>query len=565
MNYNERFEFWRNNAALDGESRLALDMIADDENLKKEQFGAELEFGTAGIRGIMGVGSNRMNKYVVKKVTYALARYIISINAKDRGVVISYDTRNNSKIYAQTVANTLSANGVKVFLLNQGRPVPMLSFAVRHYNTIAGVMITASHNPKEYNGYKLYGDDGAQLNLEATEEILKLMNETEDYISIKENPHVGEIINVSTELDEAFLSEIDKLRLDREVTENFGGKTNIVYTPVHGTGYIPVTSILSKMGIKFSTVMSQTIADGNFPTVKVPNPEFEETLSQAISMAKEIGADAVFGTDPDCDRLGVAIRMKDGSFKPLSGNQVGVLLLNYIITKSIEKNLDLSRSVVVKSIVSTNLAKEICDHYGVEMQEVLVGFKFIGEKIKQWETDDSREFLFGFEESCGYLRGTHARDKDAVVASMLFAEMACSYQSKGIAFETVLDDIYKKFGYYIDKNFSKDYKGFSAFDEMNAVMSEIRNKEITEIGGVKVLVKRDYKIGESVFADGTKKTIELPKSNIIFFELEGGSSVCLRPSGTEPKLKVYNSAVGKTDNEACVLAEKLEESIRNLI
>ncbi len=559
MDYLSLYNSWLNDPRLSNEGKNELQSIAGNEKEIEYRFGGELKFGTGGMRGIIGFGINEMNVYTVKRATQGLSNYILSINEQSKGVAISYDTRRKSREFALACAGVLIKNGIKVYLYKKARPVPMLSYAVRECGCIAGIMITASHNPKEYNGYKVYGSDGAQMSPEATKVIVGYMNEITDYLSVH-----GVDFNVDSSdgqfngYDVTLLSEtfeknyydcIVKLSLSPEAVKKEGGNIKLVYTPVHGTGYEPVTTVLKMMGINVRVVTEQTMPDTEFSTVEVPNPEYKETLTKAIKLANETDADVVFGTDPDCDRLGVALRNKEGEFVALSGNQVGVLLLNYILTRLKEDNKLRSDSFVVKSFVSTGLAKCVADDFGVELKETPVGFKFIGEKIKQAEESGKGDFVFGFEESCGYLRGTHARDKDAVVASMLFAELVCYYAYKKVSVIDVLDGIYQKYGYFIDKTISIGFKGLTAMDEMNAKVDSLRSKTIDNIGEEKVLAVRDYLSGIK-YCNGKTEKMEYSELNCLYYELENGGFVCVRPSGTEPKLKIYYSVCAKTSQLA---------------
>ena len=456
MDYNKTYNEWLNDSRLCGEGRAELAKIATDEKEKEYRFGGELEFGTAGMRGIIGYGKNMMNIYTVMRATQGLAEWIKSLGGAEmeRGVVISFDTRRKSQEFARVSAGVLAKNGIKAYLFDDVHPVPMLSYAVRYLNTIAGIMITASHNPKEYNGYKVYGADGAQMSPEDTEKVVSYINTIEDYLSVSADENSPLITPVSKQLDKDYIAELSKLTLSKEAVEKCGADLKLVYTPVHGSGYVPVTTILKQLGINTTVVESQATKDTEFSTVKVPNPEFKETLSMGIELANKINADVVFGTDPDADRLGVALKDDKGEFVALSGNQVGILLLDYILTRLSEDKTMPSNAAVVKSFVTTGMAKALCDDYGVALYETPVGFKFIGEKIKQWEKDNKHTYVFGFEESCGYLRGTHARDKDAVVASMLCAEMVCYYTYIGKSVYGRLQEIYAKYGYVLDKNIS---------------------------------------------------------------------------------------------------------------
>ena len=431
MDYLSAYRSWCENPALNGEGKTELASIAGDTKEIEYRFGAELEFGTAGMRGIIGYGTNMMNVYTVRRATQGLAEYVKSLGASamKRGVVISYDTRRKSEEFARASAGVLAANGIAAYVFDDVHPVPMLSYAVRRLGTVAGIMITASHNPKEYNGYKVYGEDGAQMSPEATDVVVGYIEKITDYFSVKE-ANSSLIKSVPKSVDKSYYKKISKLTLSKEAVKKVGKSLKLVYTPVHGSGYVPVTTILKKLKINVTVVPEQVKKDTEFSTVEVPNPEFKETLSMGIALAQKIDADVVFGTDPDSDRLGVALKNDKGEFVALSGNQVGILLLDYILTRLKEDGKLPANGVVVKSFVTTGMAKAICDDFGVELVDVPVGFKFIGEKIKEYEASGEKTFLFGFEESCGYLRGTEgSRDKDAVVASMLCAEMVCYYTS----------------------------------------------------------------------------------------------------------------------------------------
>ncbi len=550
MSYTENYEKWRSDGRLCEEGRAELQKIAGDEKEKEYRFGGELEFGTAGMRGIIGYGMNMMNIYTVMRATQGLAEYICALPEEDRlrGVVISYDTRRNSRLFAEKSAAVLAKNGIKVYLFGDVHPVPMLSYAVRYLNTIAGIMITASHNPKEYNGYKVYGEDGAQMSPEATAEVVKHIANITDYLSVTGAEGSPLIVPVPDEVDETYLDELSRLTLSDAAVKKCGKDLKLVYTPVHGSGYVPVMRILKKLGINVTVVEEQTVQDTEFSTVAVPNPEFKETLSMGIALANKINADVVFGTDPDSDRLGVAVKDDKGEFVALSGNQVGILLLDYILTRLKEENALPKNAAVVKSFVTTGMAKAICDDFGVALFETPVGFKFIGEKIKQWEKDGNHTYVFGFEESCGYLRGTHARDKDAVVASMLCAEMVCYYTDIGKTVYGRLQEIYQKYGFVLDKNISIQYSGLNAMKEMNAVVDALKSVKISAFGPFAVEAVRDYSSSVRRTADGKEQTLDIPKCNCVYYELAGGSFICVRPSGTEPKLKIYYSV--RAENEA---------------
>ena len=568
MDYLAKYREWLANPALCEEGRKELESLAGNEKELEYRFGGEMEFGTAGMRGLIGYGINEMNIYTVMRATQGLAEWVKTLPAEEqaKGVVISYDTRRKSEEFAKAVAGVLAKNGIKSYLFDDVHPVPMLSYAVRYLGTVAGVMITASHNPKEYNGYKVYGADGAQMSPEDTEKVVSYINKIDDYLSVTADYDSDLILPVPKKLDEDYIEELSKLTLSKEAVEKCGKDLKLVYTPVHGSGYVPVMAILKKLGINATVVKEQAVKDTEFSTVKVPNPEYKETLSMGIALANEIHADVVFGTDPDSDRLGVALKNDDGEFVALSGNQGGILLLDYILTRLSEEGKMPANAAVVKSFVTTGMAKALCDDYGVTLYETPVGFKFIGEKIKQWERDGKHTYIFGFEESCGYLRGTHARDKDAVVASMLCAEMVCYYTYIGKSVYTRLQEIYAKYGYVLDLNVSIQYSGLNAMKEMNGVVNALKTMRPTDFAGLKVEAIRDYSAAKrTVLASGAVEGMDIPKCNCVYYELEGGSFVCVRPSGTEPKLKIYYSLKAKDEGAANTKLVEIKAAVAELL
>ena len=568
MDYQAKYHEWLANPVLCDEGRKELESLKGNEKELEYRFGGEMEFGTAGMRGVIGYGINMMNVYTVMRATQGLAEWIKTLSADEQaqGVVISYDTRRKSEEFAKAAAGVLAKNGIKAYLFDDVHPVPMLSYAVRYLGTIAGIMITASHNPKEYNGYKVYGADGAQMSPEDTEKVVSFINQIDDYLSVTAEENSDLILPVPAKLDADYIEELSKLTLSKEAVEKCGKDLKLVYTPVHGSGYVPVTTILKKLGINTTVVEAQAMKDTEFSTVKVPNPEFKETLSMGIALANEIHADVVFGTDPDSDRLGVALKDDNGEFVALSGNQVGILLLDYILTRLAEDKAMPANAAVVKSFVTTGMAKALCDDYGVTLYETPVGFKFIGEKIKQWERDGKHTYIFGFEESCGYLRGTHARDKDAVVASMLCAEMVCYYTYIGKTVYGRLQEIYAKYGYVLDKNVSIQYSGLNAMKEMNAVVDGLKSMKPAAFAGLEVVAIRDYSAAKrTVLASGSVEEMDIPKCNCVYYELAGGSFVCVRPSGTEPKLKIYYSLKAKDEAAANAKLVELQADVNALL
>lgn len=570
------FDVWYNSVS--EAERQELDAIKNNPEEINDRFAAPLAFGTAGMRGVVGLGTYRMNVYTVARATAGLAAFINSVgkDKAERGVVISYDTRRFSLEFAKKAAEVLSAAGIKAHLFDNVHPVPMCSYAIRRLNAFAGIMITASHNPKEYNGYKVYGEDGAQMSPEDTAVVVKYINAIEDYFSVKcdnlvfpetinglDNVKINDFVTIiGKSVDEDYYAEISKLSLSPEAVKKYGKNLKLVYTPIHGSGYIPVTTVLDRMGINVTCVKEQTKFDTEFSTVPIPNPENPQTLKMGIELGNEIGADVVIGTDPDCDRMGLAVRDDTGTFRLLNGNQIGALLLDYIITRLTESGTMPKNPAVVKTIVTTTLADRIAKAANVKVFNVLTGFKFIGEKIKEWEKSGEYTFLFGYEESYGYLRGTHARDKDAVVASMLTAEMVCYYESVGKGLYKRLIELFDKFGYYREEVASIAYKGVTAMSDMSAAMSALRAKTIRSLAGYDVLAVSDYLKGVTVNENGTKEPTNLPESDVLKFIFENEQFVCVRPSGTEPKLKIYVLCYDADAEKAKIKAEKLMAAIR---
>ncbi len=569
-NYEMRFDEWLASDEVSSEDKARLSALSEEE--KKEMFFAPLEFGTAGMRGVLDVGVNRMNMFTVRRATKGLADYINTLGkeACERGVVISYDTRKYSSEFAIEVAKVLSANGINAHLFEDVRPVPMCSFAIRRLNAVAGVMITASHNPKIYNGYKVYGEDGAQMSPESTDKVVKFIDKTPYFgikraeaklcaacIKGKDNVKFDEHITViGKSVDDAYFAQLEKLSLSPEAVKSHGAGVKLVYTPIHGSGYMPVTTILNRMGIKVNVVEEQAKPDTEFSTVRVPNPEEADTLKLGVELADKIGSDIVIGTDPDADRMGIAIRNDKGEFILLNGNQIGVLLLNYILRRKKETGTLPENGALVKTIVTTELARKLAASYGVTTFDVLTGFKFIGEKIKEWEDSGEYVYLFGFEESYGSLVGTHARDKDAVVAAMMFAEMICYLDSAGESVYGVLQGIYEKLGYFVEKATSVTFGGLDGMERMKNIMLSLREAKYTEIEGTPVLAVSDFVSRVKTNADGSAEAIELPKTNALKLHLANGDWICVRPSGTEPKLKFYVATSKATQREANELADK---------
>lgn len=580
MNYKENYQAWLENVS--NEQKKELEAIKDNEKEIKERFTMPLAFGTAGMRGIICLGISNMNEYTVARATKGLADYITQLGQKEkeRGVAISYDTRRESFNFALITAQVLAANGINAYLYENVRPVPMCSYAVRHLNCIAGVMITASHNPKEYNGYKVYGEDGAQMSPEATKVVVDYIEKTPYFGIAKEEVKVekqedianfnGEKISehitvVGKDLDEDYFAEISKLTLSADAVKKVASSIKIVYSPIHGSGYMPVTTMLSRMGVPVSVVEEQRLPDTEFSTVKMPNPEQPDALSLGIKLANKLGSDIVIGTDPDCDRMGIAIRDDKGEFILLNGNQIGAMLMDYILMRNKQEGTLPENAAVVKTIVTTKFADKIAKSYNAIVYDVLTGFKFIGEKIKEWEQNNKHTFMFGYEESYGYLSGTHARDKDAVVASMLFAEMACYYTSIGVTLYAKLQELFDRFGYFIETSKSFAYPGLDGMQKMAEIMDSFKKTDLKEIAGVKVVSKMDLSAGYIKYANGTTEQASLPKTNVIKYDLGNDEWLCIRPSGTEPKIKIYVSTQAESQEKSKERNLMLQQAIESLM
>lgn len=572
MDYLKEYGHWLEN--LNTEEKKELEKIKNNDAEIKDRFYKALEFGTAGLRGVIGMGLNRMNVYVVGQATQGLANQLIKTNPgrNDLKVTIAYDSRHKSDEFAKTAACVLAANGIKALIFSELKPVPELSFSVRYKKADAGIAVTASHNPAKYNGYKVYGNDGAQLGPELASIVLDEIEKTDIFNGVKKCDFYnavksGMIEIMGDEVEEVYLDRVQEQCINPELIKEKGESLKFVYTPFHGTGNKPVRKILDRVGFKnVLVVKEQELPDGDFPTVKSPNPENKEGFKIAIELAKKNSADLIIGTDPDADRVGILVKDKTGEYINLTGNQTGVLLCEYILSMRKELGTLPKDGFVVKTIVTTNIIKKICDSYGIEMKEVLTGFKFIGEKIKEAEESGKGTYVFGFEESYGYLAGTYARDKDAVVASMLIAEMALYYQEKGLSLYDQLLNIYKKYGYYKEEVVSVTMEGIEGLNKIKSIMDNIRKNPPTIFGGKNVLAVRDYKT--SVRTDvktGETEKITLPESNVIYLELEDGNNFIIRPSGTEPKIKLYCLLCGKDAAETEALAVKVREDINKII
>lgn len=543
----KEFERWLNNENLDEASKARLREIANDETAIAERFAIPMSFGTAGLRSTMDVGISKMNVYTVGQTTQGLAELIISAGGCERGVAISYDSRNNSDTFARTAASVLTANGIKVYLFDGIRPTPELSFAILYYNCIAGINVTASHNPKEYNGYKVYWEDGAQLPPEHASTVSDAAARTDIFDGVKrmcleEAEKQGLLVIIGEECDEAFLKAVLDCRLDAENTKKYGNEVGLAYTALHGTGYKLIPEALTRCGIdKLILIDSQMNPDGNFPTVASPNPENRECFEEAVKKLNELGSDcgAIIATDPDADRLGLAIKNDKGEFIALSGNQIGALLIDHIIKIRKKNGILPENACAIKSIVSSNLFDAICDKHGVKHISVLTGFKYIGEKIKEWVADGSNTFIFGYEESQGYLSAGYARDKDAIGTSVLAAEMVCRHYAEGRSVYEALQSIDREYGIFREKVLNVKINGIDPMGLMGEIMAGIRTKTIEAIGGLKVIASRDFSTGIVKKLDGSETPTGLPTSNMLYYNLEDGSAVIIRPSGTEPKIKAY--------------------------
>ena len=564
------YQKWLTDFASDAETVADLTAIRDNPAEIEDRFYRELEFGTAGMRGVLGAGTNRLNIYNVRRVTRALAKYILSTpDGAEKGVAIAYDSRNKSDVFAKEAALVLCAAGVKAFLFESLRPVPVLSFTVRHLKCIAGVVITASHNPKQYNGYKVYWTDGAQMPPESVKGITDRLPETTYAESVpmdeKQALAKGLLTYIGKDVDDAYIAAVKKLSVNPELAREIGKTLKIVYTPLHGSGNIPVRRIFREIGMEnVYVVPEQELPNGDFPTVRVPNPEDPAAFELALKMQEALGADLCVGTDPDCDRVGIACMTENGP-RLLNGNQIGCVLLHYILSQKKERGELPANAAAVTTIVSTDMARAIAESFGCEMIEVLTGFKYIAEQIRLFEETGAHTFMFGFEESFGYLSGTDVRDKDGVNACMLIAEAACWYKKNyGCTLVDAIDRLYEQYGYYGDKVTSFVLPGKDGLEKMQSVMKALRGNVPAEFGGVKVVAVRDYLSSERV--EGGKTTaLTLPKSNVMYFELEGGAWLCVRPSGTEPKIKLYVNAVTKSDADTKSQLNRISDAAVKLL
>ncbi len=572
-NWLEKYNEWCNNPIFDEKTKQELLTIKDNKEEIKDRFYKDLEFGTAGLRGVIGIGTNRMNKYTVTKATQGLANFIIKEKTQNKGVAISYDSRNMSKEFSEETALCLNANGIKTYIFDELRPVPELSFAVRELGCTAGIMITASHNPPKYNGYKVYWDDGAQIVAPKDKQIIEEVKSVEDFSKIKsiskqEAIEKGLYNVIGKEIDDKYILELKKQILNPDVIKEIGKDIKIVYTPLHGTGNKPVKRVLSELGFKnVYIVPEQEKPDGNFPTVEYPNPEDKKAFKLALNLANKENADIVLATDPDADRLGVYAKdIKTGEYMAFTGNMSAMLIAEYILSQKQQKGILPENGVLIKSIVSTNMADAIAKNYNLELIEVLTGFKYIGEKIKEFEKTKEKEYVFGFEESYGCLVGTHARDKDGICAVMLLCEAAAYYKKQGLTLWDQMINIYEKYGYYKEGITSITMEGADGAEKIKQIMEKLRNSVPTEFGEYKVIKVKDYKTSECKNLQTNDITnINLPTSNVLYYDLENDGWCCVRPSGTEPKIKFYMGIKGASNEEANTKLENLKQEVSKLV
>ena len=577
MDYKEVYEQWIANPYFDEATKEELKSIAEDENEIKERFYMDLEFGTAGLRGIIGAGTNRMNIYTVRKATQGLANYIVKAGKTSQGVAIAYDSRHMSPEFAQEAALCLAANGIKAYIFETLRPTPELSFAVRHLGCVAGINVTASHNPPEYNGYKVYWEDGAQITPPHDSGIMGEVKAISDWNTVKtmdkaEAEKAGLFEVIGKEVDDAYMAELKKQVIHMDAIQAEGKNLKIVYTPLHGTGNIPARRILKELGFEnVYVVKEQELPDGDFPTVSYPNPEAAEAFELGLKLAKEVDADLVLATDPDADRLGVRVKDKNGEYHDLTGNMSGCLLANYEISQRKAVNGSLPEDgALIKTIVTTNLADAIAKGYGVKLIEVLTGFKFIGQQILGFEKSGKGSYLFGFEESYGCLIGTYARDKDAIVATMALCEAAAYYKTQGKTLWDAMIEMYEQFGYYKDDIKAVTMKGIEGLQKIQDIMNSLRQNPPAEFAGHKVVAVRDYKADTiKDLATGEVKTTGLPNSNVLYYELTNDAWVCVRPSGTEPKVKFYYGVKGTSladaDEKSAVMGKAVLDMVDSMM
>lgn len=570
MDYKEKYNEWLNSKVISETIKEELRNITDEKEIE-DRFYKELDFGTGGLRGVIGAGSNRMNVYTVSKATQGFANYL-NKSFESPKVAIAYDSRNMSKEFAEAAALTLCANNVKVFLFESLRPTPMLSFTVRHLNCQGGIVITASHNPKIYNGYKVYDEFGGQVTDEKAGLIIGEVNNIVNYEDIKnialEDALKDNILEyIGEDVDKAYLEEVKGLTIRTELVKEKAKDLKVIYTPIHGSGNMPVRRVLKELGYEnVEVVKEQEMPDGNFPTASYPNPENAQVFELALEMAKTSNPDIIFGTDPDCDRIGVVVKENNGEYKVLTGNQTGLLLTDYILSSLKEEGKLPSNGVVIKTIVTSEGARAIANYYGVEIMDVLTGFKYIGEKIRQFQENGDKKYLFGFEESYGYLAGEFVRDKDAVIASMLIAEMTLYYKEQGKSLYEALIELYNRVGFFKEDLISIELQGKEGQEKIGKCLDLLRETALTEVDGVKIAKRLDYKLSkEEDLVNASEEVINLPKSNVLKYILVDGSSFVVRPSGTEPKMKVYSAVKGESLINAEEKLKRFNEKVMEII
>lgn len=569
MDYRKVFEKWCTDEYFDEETRAELKTLEGNETEIEDRFYRQLEFGTGGLRGVIGAGTNRMNIYTVRQATQGLANYIIAMNGQEKGVAIAHDSRIMSPEFAREAALCLNANGIKTYLFESLRPTPELSFAVREFGCISGIVITASHNPREYNGYKVYWEDGAQITPPHDKNILAEVAKVTEFSQVKtmaeDDARAAELFHViGTDFDDKYLAELKKQSIHPELIKDMAKDMKIVYTPLHGTGNVPVRRVLKQLGFQHVYVVKeQKLPDGTFPTVAYPNPEDEKAWTLALKLAKEVGADIVLATDPDADRLGVYAKdTKTGEYVSFTGNMSGMLIAEYILRERTKTGTMPENPALVETIVTTDMAKAIAADYGVALIEVLTGFKYIGEQIKFFEQSGAHNYVFGLEESYGCLAGTYARDKDACVAVMMLCEVAAYYKAQGKTLWDAMVDMYEKYGYYKEGLATVTLKGIDGAAQIQSMMNEFRRNPPKELGGLRVLAARDYKIDERKdLATGEVTSTGLPASNVLYYELENNAWCCVRPSGTEPKIKYYFGVKGESLEDAAAKLEVLRKDM----
>ncbi|NSB16694.1 MULTISPECIES: phospho-sugar mutase [Clostridium] len=572
MNYKEKYNVWINSDFINEETKNELKSISDEKEIE-DRFYQDLDFGTGGLRGVIGAGSNRMNIYTVAQSTQGFANYL-NDNFKDPSVAIAYDSRNMSKEFAKAAALNLCANNIKVYLYESLRPTPVLSFTVRELKCNGGIVITASHNPKIYNGYKVYDEFGGQVTDEKAKMIINSVKAVDDFSKIKsidENVALekGLLKYIGEDVDKIYYEKVKGLTIRTDLVKEKASNLNVIYTPIHGSGNVPVRTVLKELGYSnVKVVKEQEAPDGNFPTASYPNPENPDVFELALKMAKTENPDIIFGTDPDCDRIGLVVKDSTGEYKVLTGNQTGLLLTNYILSSMKETNKLPQNGVVIKTIVTTEGARSIAEDFDIELMDVLTGFKYIGEKIREFEDAGDRNYIFGFEESYGYLAGNFVRDKDAVIAAMLVCEMCLYYKEQGKSLYDALIDLYEKYGYFKETLVSLELKGKEGQEKIANCIEALRNNPASEVNGVKIVTRLDYKLSvEENTVNNTKAPIDLPKSNVLKYILEDGSYFVVRPSGTEPKMKVYlavkSNSLDNAEKDIATFKEKVMEIINS--